>query len=79
MILPFSAAVVFFLRSLNLKSTQNASYIFGYQINKLYICINKNATGTLTPVAKKIKNERTLYCKTVNWGFSPRISYRIQN
>ena len=58
MILPFSAAVVFFLRSLNLKYTQNKSYIFGYQINNLYICINKNATGHLTPCGKKKEKMR---------------------
>jgi len=46
----------------------------------MYIYIHKIMPQvTLNPLwQKKERNERTLYCKTVNWGFGPRISYREQ-
>ena len=42
---------------------QNTRYIFVYQINNMYICINeKRHKFLLTPLwHKKERNERTLY------------------
>ena len=56
----------------------HAIYLYIIYINCIFVSI-KMPQDHLTPCNKKRKNERTLYCKTVNWGFSPRISYRMQN
>ena len=51
----FSRRGSFFSWFSQYKIMQITRYIFGYQINNLYICINKNATGQLTPCGKKKK------------------------
>ena len=53
-------------------------YLYIRYINCIFVSI-KMPQNNLTPVAKKRKNKRTFYCKTVNWGFSPLVSYCIQN
>jgi hypothetical protein len=56
MILPFSAAVVFLFCSL-IKKTQNTRYLFVYQNNNMYICVNEKAMATIKPPMAKKKNK----------------------
>jgi len=59
MIFPFSAAGVFLLGSLNIKTHQvkykYTFYIFEYQINNMYICINVKHHKSLYPLMAKKK------------------------
>jgi hypothetical protein len=61
------------------KNMQNTCYIFGYQINNMYICINEKATGSsLTPRGKK-KNEMREHLLIIRQlGFAP-LSPTLQN
>jgi hypothetical protein len=61
-IFPFSVAVVFFFGSLYVKKAKNTCYIFGIQINNMYIRLNeKRHSGPLLPYGKKKEQMREHY------------------